>query len=725
MTSPTIDTGALPGIGIKPLLSLKRHWRAGIAAALLVLLAGIPVAWIKGRSHYVAEAVFQVAPTYMKNLEADRELELQSNSQYREYVNHLSNTVTRYDVLTAALADLRAQGIDLRPSALTERKFIERLQRTIYVRAIPDTYMVRIGTENDDPEHLHELVNAVAQAFLRTSRAEQIFGSGERLDVLRRNTERLTAEIDALGAERVTLAEKLGLTTFGDSTVNPYDTTLAQSREKLAAATIARAEAEAALAAFLQQREIPASHSGRSRLEMRLQDNGLQALRNEVVKRTEELIRNMAGLEEKHPVRQAAQAELNAIAKRLQAQESSFDRGTFENYHARLVASVEERKQVEKAARGAVTVLEGQAMDFARHFQRAMQLTGEIKKRDTELARLRDRLNYLDTEANALGFVRLVSAALPAETPMGVGKTKLLLVVLMASLAAFVVVPIGLDMLDRRIRSVNDAERLMGIPAAGWQVREEGLPTQLFAREQSRRFAAALMRSRARGERNVFAFTGVKSGAGVTATVFDAALTLSQLGARVLVVEADVMAAATDAADGPGLTDFLAGRVDAGALPRPRSWRDGTLEVVGIGADRELKRLDRLKQALDAWSAEYEYVLVDLPPLLLSSDAEMLIELLGQVFLVVEADAVTRGECARARRLLQKIDPPAVGLFVSKVPVFQGAGYMEGLIVETMTRTRFERFMTLPRWALWWQALRAKPLLAWWRERRSGGRGRN
>jgi hypothetical protein len=48
------------------------------------------------------EAVFQVAPSYMKNMEADKELELQSNSQYREFVNHLSTTVTRQDVLARA-----------------------------------------------------------------------------------------------------------------------------------------------------------------------------------------------------------------------------------------------------------------------------------------------------------------------------------------------------------------------------------------------------------------------------------------------------------------------------------------------------------------------------------------------------------------------------------------------------------------------------------------------
>ena len=63
----------------------------------------------------------------------------------------------------------------------------------------------------------------------------------ERLDVLRQRVAQLNAEIQTLAAERVTLAERLGLTTYSDSTVNPYDTTLAQSRERLAAVVLERA----------------------------------------------------------------------------------------------------------------------------------------------------------------------------------------------------------------------------------------------------------------------------------------------------------------------------------------------------------------------------------------------------------------------------------------------------------------------------------------------------
>lgn len=706
-----IDTAALPKIGIKPLLSWRRHWRAGIVAALLVVLAGTPIAWFKGRSHWVAESVFQVAPAYMKNLEVDKELELQSNSQYREFVNHLSSSVTRQDILERAVADLEARGIDTRPPALTERKHIELLRRTIYVRAVPDTYMVRIGLEDEDKAKLADIVNAVTDAFVATTQAEQIYGSNERLGVLEKNVAQIRGEIEQLQAERLVLASRLTLTTFGESTQNPYDALLAQAREKLTAATIERTQADAALAAFDRQQEVPAGFAGRSRLEMRLQDDGLQALRNEVVKRTEELNRVIAGLEPKHPARQAATAELAAITQRLQTAEGSFDRETTANLRSRFVANQQQRVRVEDELRSMVTRLEGQAADFARHFQHAMQLTGEIRKRESELERLRDRLGYLDTERHALGFVRVVSRALEPETPRGLGKTRLLLVVLLGAVVAGIAVPVALDLLDRRIRSVNDAERLMGMPAAGWQVRREDWATELFADEQARRFASALMRNRARSQRRVFAFTSVKPGAGVTTGILDAARVLRQLGERVLVVEANtVMPHPGFDSAGPGLVDHLGGGAALEDLPRPFRWRDTELDVValGRGAQAGLVRLDRFREALARWSAGYDCVLVDLPPLLLAADAELLVDALGQVFLVVESEAVTRGEIARAKQLLHKLDPDAVGLFVSKVTVFRGAGYLEPLIVETLTGRRFNDIMSLAPWKLWWAKWRAQ-----------------
>ncbi len=693
-----MDTSTLPGRGIKPLLSLRKHYRLSIVIWLVIVLAGLPVVWIKG-NYFYTESVFQVSPNYMKTLASDKEVEFQSNSQYREYVNHLSNTIRRYDVIELALKKLRDKQIDIQPEGMTERKFNEKLQKLLLVRAIPDTYMVRIGLEGADKESLDDIVNAVTDAFLETTKSEQIYGSSDRLQTLLATGENLRQEISQLEAQRLQLTEPLGLTTFGENTINPFDAMLAQAREKHTAASIERMHTEATLQAFLQQRETPAS-AGRSIQEMRLQDNGLQSLRNVVINRSEELSRVTAGLEDKHPAKEPALTEQEAIRKRLQSRESEFEQSAFENVRKRLVASVQQTQQVERDVLMKMQSIEGQAVDYARNFQQAMRLTNDIKKREQEYKDVRDRVNYLQNESQAIGFVRLVTPALPAITPMGVGKTKLLLLILLLASGLAVAAPVALDMLDRRLFTVNDAEKLLGMPAAGWQVEITDLPSQLYASEQTRRFASTLMRDKSRTGQGVFAFVALKSDERPMAAILDTAAELQRLGWRALVVDANSFKpSALFKSDQAGLTDYLSGAVAATELLQQLLHHDQAVDGVGFGGQGSfgIQRLDRLKLLIEHWRITHDFVLIDLPPLLLSADAELLIGALGQVFMVVEAQSVTKGEVSRAKRMLEKLDPEAVGLFVDNVPLFRGpgSGYMEAVMLETISKTPADKFMSL------------------------------
>ncbi len=705
-----MDTSQLPGRGIKPLLSLRKHYRISLFISLLVILMGLPVAWIKGQSVYSTESVFQVSPNYMKTLSSDKEVEFQSNSQYREFVNHLSSTVRRYDVIQRALKKLHDAKIEVQPAGMTERKYIERLQKLVTVRAIPDTYMVRIGFEGQEKELLDDVVNAITNSFLETTKSEQIFGSVERLEALQANAVRLQQEITQLEAQRVGLSELLGLTTFGENVVNPYDTLLAQAREQYASAARDRAHADATLQAFLVQRETPTS-VGRSIMEMRLQDTGLQALRSEVVKRSEELGRVATGLEDKHPAKKPALEEHLVINKRLLNREAEFEAAAYGNIKSRLLASQLQTKTVEAEIREGLKKIEGQAADYARNFQQAMRITGDIRKREQEHKEVRDRLNYLQNESAAIGFVRLVSAALPAETPQGVGKFKLLLLVCVLAGVLALVAPIALDLSDNRIHTVNDAEKLMGIPAAGWQVMRTDLASEMFAKEQTRRFASTLIRNRTRSSKNLFSFASIKTAGGVDTVILDTAAALKQLGFRVLVVDANSFTpSALFKPDQPGLSNFLSGQVSLDAVPHTLVHQDEQLLAVGFGDQRStgVQRLDLLQQALAQWSQQHDYVLVALPPVLLSADSELLIEALGQVFMVLEAQSVSRGEVVRAKRLLEKLDPEAVGLFVNSIPMFQGGGYMQELMLETLTKNDFKHFMSLSNLRLQMALLRAR-----------------
>lgn len=710
-----MDTSQLPGRGIKPWLSLRKHYRVSVFISLLVLLIGLPVAWVKGQSVYKAESVFQVSPNYMKTLSSDKEVEFQSNSQYREFVNHLSSTVSRYDVIQRALKKLRDAKMDVQPAGMTERKYIEKLQKLVTVRAIPDTYMVRIGLEGQEKEPLDDIVNAITNSFLETTKSEQIFGSVERLEVLQGNAVRLQQEITQLEAQRVGLSELLGLTTFGENVVNPYDTMLAQAREQYRSAARDRAHADATLQSFLAQRETPTS-VGRSIMEMRLQDNGLQALRTEVVKRSEELGRVASGLEDKHPAKKPALEEHAAINQRLLNKEAEFETAAYGNVRSRLLASQLQTQKVEAEILDGLKKIEGSAADYARNFQKAMRITGDIRKREQEHKEVRDRLNYLQNESAAIGFVRLVTAALPAETPQGIGKTKLMLLVFVVAGLLALMAPIALDLSDKRIHTVNDAEKLMGIPAAGWQVMTTDLPSDMFAKEQTRRFASTLIRNRARTSKNLFTFASIKTEGGVDTVVLDTAVALKKLGFRVLVVDANSFTPSTLFTPGqPGLSNYLSGQASLDEVQHPLVHQGESLLGVGFGDQRStgVQRLDLLQQAVALWTPQHDYILVALPPVLLSADAELLIDALGQVFMVLEAQSVSRGEVVRAKRLLEKLDPEAVGLFVNSIPMFQGGGYMQELLLETLTKGDFKHFMSLSNLRLQVELLRARWVQNW------------
>ena len=175
------DTTALKGLGIKPMASLILHWRASLLAFALVVLAGIPLVWIKGAPRYSATATVEVAPNYMKNLKDDKELEFQSNQQYRQFVEHQARSVARYDILSSALTTLGDKAAQLRLAGESERRTVQRLQERLRVTPVADTYLVQVALESGDKRGLADIVNTVVDTYLARIRQERMYGADERV----------------------------------------------------------------------------------------------------------------------------------------------------------------------------------------------------------------------------------------------------------------------------------------------------------------------------------------------------------------------------------------------------------------------------------------------------------------------------------------------------------------------------------------------------------------
>lgn len=693
--TPTAD---LPGKGIKPLVSLLAHPQLALAVFLAVLLAGIPVIFIKGKTYYSATATVQVAPTYMKNIRDDGELSFPSNTQYREFLEQQTKSVLRYDIVRDALRGMGDRASVWRQPGESERSATERLRAQLSSRSIPDTYMIEISLQGSRKEGLADVVNAVVNTYVERMRDERIYGADVRVKNLQLRETQLVGAIQSKAGKRSALALKLGISAFTGKEENPYDRVQADMRTTLAEARNVRFDAEARLKAFETNGETDITT--RSIQEAVLIDPGLANLKSNLYKRRADLLTQMAGLTQGHPGYRALSDELKQIDAEIAAQTGTLSGQVRSSLKSRYKTTVDQSRQIEADLLAEFEAQRKLGAEYANLYNQAMTLTLDIDQDRKELETVRERLNQLAAERNSFGFVRLLTPALPPETPYGPGKKKILLMVLVAALLAGLAAPVVRDLLDTRVHTVNDAERILGVPALGWMVEQSDSAARLFGEDQLRRMAGALIHERTTQGTGSFAFASIKPGAGASHLTLALARTLTALGYPALVLEANAFLPdarlRTDAGTRAGLVECLRGSAAvkdciipaSGDLPE-RIW------LGEAGGARHIDRLDRLDGLCAELNRDHAFVLLDIPPLLLSADAEIIARSVRHMIVVVEADALTKGELRRAGREIEKLAPSALGVVVNRVRTFTGGGYLRDLQVEYLTGRRAASYFSI------------------------------
>jgi len=161
-------------------------------------------------------------------------------------------------------------------------------------------------------------------------------------------------------------------------------------------------------------------------------------------------------------------------------------------------------------------------------------------------------------------------------------------------------------------------------------------------------------------------FTSGIHGEGKTVTAVNTAAILAQMGVRVLVIDADLRCSACHTVLGienkAGLTEVLAGRWDPSDVIRPTVSEH--LFVLSSGSvphnPAELVGSKQMRAILAALQEQYDYILIDSPPVMLASDAMLLATMVDGVVLVANAqrtpkqvvrEARTRLTCAHAKLL--------------------------------------------------------------------------
>jgi Mrp family chromosome partitioning ATPase len=237
----------------------------------------------------------------------------------------------------------------------------------------------------------------------------------------------------------------------------------------------------------------------------------------------------------------------------------------------------------------------------------------------------------------------------------------------------------ALERFDNRIRSRRAAEEVLGVPV---MVEVPALPRSHRGRtltEGPSQFIEAYRGLRTSVDHwttrpgsvdghRLIVVTSPVGGEGATTTVAHLAAALGEIGRSVIVISADLrhpeLHLYFDKAREPGLTDILRGAPDARRLTDLNlvtSVRGVRFVASGAPVRNPAPLLDRLEDHLRDARSLSDFVLVDAPPLLTTSDGPDIARHADGVLVVVRAGRTSAGAAARAAELLQRLNIPLIG----------------------------------------------------------------
>lgn len=253
---------------------------------------------------------------------------------------------------------------------------------------------------------------------------------------------------------------------------------------------------------------------------------------------------------------------------------------------------------------------------------------------------------------------------------------------LLAGLAIGVGVAFGRHALDTKVRSEADVKALSDRPMLSsipMDKNTKGKPLTLVTDPHSmhaeaiRRLRTNLLFVDVTTGKHSFVVTSAMPGEGKTTTVINLAMALADTGARVLLVDGDLrnpsIAKTMGLEGGVGLTTILIGAATVDDVVQ--QWRDSSLFVLPAGQippnPTEILGSEPMETLFDHLTKEFDYVLVDSPPVLPVIDAIVINKLVGGLLFVVAADRTRKRDLQSALKALTTVDVRAAGFTLNMV----------------------------------------------------------
>ena len=582
------------------------------------------------------------------------------------------------------LAWLRALGLEFSPpvppaAEQRDNALIGRLLSRLDVSTLGRSHILSVKAEAADPEVAAAIANAFAQDYLDHQRGEKI-ETVERVDKFMMERIGELREAVRLSDQAVEDYRRLhGLYKSGSSG-GVTSQQLTELNTQLMVAQSAKMQAAARL------QEAQALGGGRVGIESVpevLQSPTIAMLKQQQAESERHLSEKAAALGANHPAMRDARAESAAIAGRVAAEV------------AKVVDGLAREARASAARYDALL----------RDFDRAKAEMGVVNDKSIQLDALeRDAVvnrNLLQAALNrakqAMGSAdivqangRIISAAVAPGGPAFPPKTLLLI---LGGLGGFLIaafIAMLLEGSDRTFRRTDQVEGLTGMPVLSMvpQVRGRAVAQQVLRNPASpysealRRLFLGVELSEATASPKTLLVTSSVPAEGKSMMVASLGRQLAASGKKVLLIDCDWRSPSLQrifrCGNGKGLANLLAEDdivlndclhrdAESGVDVLPAgSWEPRFLQLLGS---------DRMARLLEAFSSEYDLVILDSSPVLVTADSLSLCRLVEKVLFVVRWGHTRQEAVLESLKQLLDAQADVAGIALSQVVAKEFRGY--------------------------------------------------
>lgn len=316
---------------------------------------------------------------------------------------------------------------------------------------------------------------------------------------------------------------------------------------------------------------------------------------------------------------------------------------------------------------------------------KAAQATYEILLKNFQEVQIAENQN--------VGNARIISQASEPDVPVGPNKKLFQVGGIVGGILLYVITAFLLELIDPSLKTAKEVRGLFGYTFLGMipKSKKKGF---LFFRgknwwlpdipvrdnphsvvsEAYRMLQANLRFLSPDKELKVIVVTSSVSGEGRSTMAANLAVAMSEMGQRVLLIDGDLrhplQQAIWELPNAAGLSDVIMRQADVDRAVTPVT---DNLDVLPSGAipPNALALLDskRMASLLEEFSNNYNFIIIDSPPLLLVADALTLGKMSDGILLVVRPGAIDTASAVASKQLLEQSGLDVLGLVVNGVIV--------------------------------------------------------